>query len=275
MKKFTKKSNKWWDTIIQEALTKGLPEIAEREGLTIQAISYQLKKRGIDRPVKYNRVHNLNEDFFEVIDTEEKAYWLGFIMADGCVTRSSKLYNQANRLSFNLSAIDRPHLEKFVKVINSSAKITDVTPKGTYSNNPISRLSINSVKLCSDLAKYGIVERKTGSECIPYIQIDLLQHFIRGFFDGDGCITISSNSIRTQFVSSYSMLESLKTFLVNQACIRGNPSITHETRRNAKVCYLSYGKHDSVKIYHYLYDNASVYLERKYIKFSQLLSTVA
>jgi hypothetical protein len=272
MKKFTKKSNKWWDTIIQEALTKGLPEIAEREGLTIQAISYQLKKRGIDRPVKYNRVHNLNEDFFEVIDTEEKAYWLGFIMADGCVTRSSKLYNQANRLSFNLSAIDRPHLEKFVKAINSSAKITDITPKGTYSNNPISRLSINSVKMCNDLAKYGIVERKTGYEHLPNLPNELMNHFIRGFFDGDGHATTTRKTVPViGFSSNESMLFELKSFLYHVVGLKGNPSIL----KDKSIFKLSYsGMEDVIKLWDYLYGNATLYLERKYLRLYQLLSSV-
>lgn len=283
MSSFKKRSNEWWEAIIQEALTKGLPEISERENLSVSAICYQLKKRGIDRPIQRNRMHNLNENFFEVIDTEEKAYWLGFIMADGCVTRTTNTTNnKPNRLSFNLSSVDHNHLEKFTRALNSSAKVTEVIPKGSYSNNPISRLSINSVKLCSDLAKYGILERKTGSECVPDFEPCTLRHFIRGFFDGDGYVTYNRNrkheivSPVVGFTSNEQFLVQIKDIFKTNCCITGNPSVIRETRNNAKAWYIAYGgKQDVKNIHKFLYKGATIFLDRKYTKFNQLLSIVA
>lgn len=267
----TRLTKEQWNIVINEAMNEPLPAVAERHGVTIQGIKYQLDKRGIKRERTVYRKHKLQEDYFDTIDTEEKAYWLGFIVADGCVGKSSHLYKQPNRLSFNLSVKDIEQLEKLRFALGSSSKITTVIPKGTYSTNPISRFNVNSVHLCASLSKYGVAEQKTGNEVLPDIPMDLMRHFIRGFFDGDGSITSCSGRVTVNFTSNTDMLLQLRDFLHNAIGTSNRISVYDQYEKQAKM--IQYGGQSDVRtIYHYLYDDATVYLERKYNKFTSLLS---
>lgn len=100
----------------------------------------------------------LNDFYFSKIDTEEKAYWLGFIAADGCVFERP---NCGSTLSFSLNIKDRGHLEKFLKDIKSSALIKEKSGSGYGENTLIASLTINSTQLVNDLKKYGIVPKKS------------------------------------------------------------------------------------------------------------------
>ena len=109
------------------------------------------------------RKHFFDENYFESIDTEEKAYWLGFIAADGCIVKSGD-YN-SYRLYINLGNIDENHLQKFLNSINANdIEIQHYTSTSGFSNKngtKTSRIVLNSLKLCKDLSKYNIHERKS------------------------------------------------------------------------------------------------------------------
>src|SRR4051812_9808472 len=120
------------------------------------------------------RKHFFNESYFNSIDTEDKAYWLGFIAADGNVQFTAK--NKC--LSIGLKFSDKTHLEKFALCLNYNGPIS--------TNRTIAKITLYSAQLTKDLATHGILPRKSfnvkpwsGS---PY----LLKHYWRGVFDGDG-----------------------------------------------------------------------------------------
>jgi hypothetical protein len=133
-----------------------------------------------------------NENYFTQIDTEEKAYWLGFLYADGYIEpiyRKQKI--KAMRAVIGLQEADRNHLEKFLIHIESNAPITQnitiLNHKNYYSN----RVRINNTKMCKDLIKLGCVNNKSLILKFPNDDIipkHLIRHFIRGYFDGDGCV---------------------------------------------------------------------------------------
>ena len=97
------------------------------------------------------RKYNCNYDYFKIIDTPEKAYWLGFIMADGCVMISKRIrklktyetIQQRYFLKIALSSVDTQHLEKFNQCINSSYPVKEYINKTGYKpNSKYSRIII-------------------------------------------------------------------------------------------------------------------------------------
>ena len=118
----------------------------------------------------------MRTDFFDSIDTEEKAYWLGFLAADGNVSRRGVI-----RLT--LAAIDREHVESFGKAIGV-AKPLPVRASATC--RAFVSLAVGSVEMAGDLARHGIVPAKS-LILRPWVGArGLMRHYWRGVFDGDG-----------------------------------------------------------------------------------------
>ena len=125
---------------------KNIRKIAEILEVNHKTISIWMKKHGIKTIGSQGaRKNNLNHDFFESIDSEEKAYWLGFIMADGCVYKGSD--GSSLRLQINLKGSDVEHLQKFQNAIGSSYKIQTKMIK----TSNVCILKVNSTKMCQDL----------------------------------------------------------------------------------------------------------------------------
>lgn len=212
--------------------------------------------------------YSLDEHVFDVIDTEQKAYWLGFLMADG--------YNHENKsaICLRLQAEDAEILEKFKSFLKSDAPM--------YSFERITRVNhlkreqkevrVNSVHLSKQLAKLGCVQGKTYTleypTCVPET---LMNHFIRGYFDGDGCISVkkrnnrkSTNSMTYQLTiaGKKEFLQNIQNWLVKEA---GVNNIRLEIPKNNFAKVLHYGgRINATKILNYLYKDATIYLKRKH-----------
>ena len=173
--------------ILENYINKELSykEIAKIFNVNEKTIKINAKKYGLTSKIGSQgaRKHKFNERYFENIDSEEKAYWLGFIAADGCVYKNKQSY----RLQINLKGSDIDHLKKFQKAICSDYKITEKKVGKAQSNT--CQLKINSTKMCNDLIKNNIIERKSIIFEPPILNKNLMSHFIRGYFDGDGWIT--------------------------------------------------------------------------------------
>src|ERR1035437_3373126 len=159
-----------------------------------------------------------NEDFFDNIDTEEKAYWFGFIIADGGLSKDSY------QLFINLGLKDSLHLIKFANIFGANIKFTNYNDKKGVS------LKLTNKHLYSYLIQSGVYPNKTKIEngyCVKSIHRCLLKHFIRGVFDGDGCITQSKTSksnCNLSIVGHYRLLEKIKNIIVENAKTN-NPNI--------------------------------------------------
>ena len=136
-----------------------------------------------------NRTHNLDEDYFSKIDNEEKAYWLGFLWADGSINKTAKRAAAANRLTLAQKHAEKSHLQKFLDALHADYSIK------TRKSTNICAVDINSRQLCDDLMQlgYGTKENRTK---IPKIPALLMPHFIRGYFDGDGCLSIYEQHVK-------------------------------------------------------------------------------
>lgn len=133
------------------------------------------------------RKYTLNENIFENIDNESKAYWLGFILADGSL-QIRKSGQEVLKLS--LAIIDEPHLQKFLDFIQCDMPIKKyLVGNGLNLNKSEScEITITSKKIVSDLGKLGIGPRKSFTVALPTLDDKLTRHLIRGIWDGDGSV---------------------------------------------------------------------------------------
>ena len=244
-----------------------LSRIEKLTGFSRKKLSVLLKREGICI-IQNNQKYQYNEDFFKCIDTEEKAYWLGFIYADGNVNDFGKF-----ELSVALAYKDKNHLEKLRDILAPNKELSEqeVTLKGKV--YPSVRLQICNKVIVQDLIKLGCYPRKTSIITFPNEQIlpkHLQNHFIRGYFDGDGSLTI--NYSKTNAVQPKFSLLGTEPFLLSIQDIFSDYGVTPVklyTKGNAYVYYKG-GRQQCLKIREYLYHNATVYLERKAEKFRQL-----
>lgn len=145
-------------------------------------VLYRIRKK-YDLKFFQKRIYFFNEDYFKLINTKERAYWLGFIYADGYIKKGDYA------LVFNLSIKDKVLLEKFCKEINLS--IEKIQIQNTRKH--IVELQISSKEIVSDLGKLGCVNKKSLIIRLPNLgtrELDL--SFLSGFFDGDGSANTSS-----------------------------------------------------------------------------------
>jgi len=131
-------------------------EIARRLGWQLEQVEEFLSTyTGYYRPTK--RQFYVNDEFFERIDTEEKAYWLGFLYADGSVHHIN--------LTIALQRSDEEHLKLFLKHLESENGVyqhdNTYVYKGETKNRYFSSISISSAKIVEDLTKLGCFPQKT------------------------------------------------------------------------------------------------------------------
>ncbi len=202
--------------------------------------------------------YSLNRNFFETIDTEKSAYWFGFLMADG--------YNSGNFIRIDIQ--DEFHLEKFRnEIYTNQDKPIKIKLSATGKN--VYYLAINDKKFISDCERFGLVKNKSLIAEYPNIDPNMDKHFIRGLFDGDGCLTytMDKNYRRYTFsiVGSYNMILSVKEKLLNIGIYVGF--------RKTKSIYELHirGNRQIIKILDWLYDDSTIYLDRKYIKYNDMI----
>lgn len=206
-----------------------------------------------------HRRYNFNVDYFTEIDTEEKAYWLGFLCADGCITDKM--------IKLELQASDKHHIEKFLIAVNAKNK------KLKYRKDVNSYLTyLNSVKMVDDLKGLGCTPRKTFVLKFPtaeQVPLPLLNHFMRGYFDGDGCVYVRSKVSgvnRFTVTGNINFILEYKKNLFN--AIDKHNDVLLQNTASAEIKTLALGGNTQIKkIYDFLYMNATIYLERKKEKF--------
>lgn len=232
-------------------------KIGELVNKSKNGVFYTLHKYNINTS---NRVYDLrknkvNDNFFSNIDTEEKAYILGFFMADGCI-------DDRDVFSITIHKQDKYILEKFIESMEAETEVKEY--------NGYVRYSIKSKQIRIDLEKLGITPRKTKVLCMPKIPNHLYKHLIRGYFDGDGSIWFDkgSNQYRIQFIGTKQVLEFISRELdINNKIIVANKDKT-VFRLNAS------GNIRVSSILDRIYEDSTIYLERKqqkYISCKQLM----
>lgn len=207
------------------------------------------------------RKYNCDNNYFNCIETEHKAYWLGLIAADGYVSTDKR-----NLLSLTLHQDDSGILSSFLKDLNSDYPII------YNKRDKCCRVDINSKQIVTNLALYNIVPRKTFKFQFPNeLDNELYNHFIRGYFDGDGCVYISkTKQIEYTVTSNEHFLEQLQDILIRQCNL--NKTIFKKYKRTDIKTMVYCGNKQSKRIYDYMYKNATIYFPRKKEKFDSVLS---
>lgn len=271
-----------WVKIAENFYNQGMSykDIALQVNKNRKTVSNYLRKLGYKSNPKYVRIidpkklqkynYSYAETLFETIDTEEKAYWLGFLYADGYIDDSKNIIELA------LKEEDLYHLKKFRSFWHMDDKPISKKIKTIYNKKYIGyRFYISNQKIKKDLINLGCGPSKTFTLKYPdenQVPIELQHHFIRGYFDGDGCIT----NHRTSKIS----LEILGTedFLngyINWTTIPRNKLYSFNHSNIKRIIYS--GK-NAIKILDRIYDNAHIFLDRKfekYLYFRRLISKTA
>lgn len=214
-----------------------------------------------------------NENYFEVIDTEAKAYFLGFLIADGCVIEPNAAANHPNyKISLELQECDSYILEQLKQELKLTS--TNLYHSERIKGNSVSKtnsLSWYSTKMANDLSQYGVVSRKTSTVFLPTLKEHLMPHLIRGMIDGDGSITIShiegKPHLVVYFCGNEKCVTQVRNYLVKQLNIY-NVKVVKVNDNLSQISWAS--KNDIEKIKKYLYENANFYLYRKFNKFKEL-----
>lgn len=168
-----------------------------------------------------NFKHSYNRDYFEKIDTAEKAYWLGFILADGNIQDNRRKPNKSTscQIRIRLQKSDKGHLEKFKNALNAvDTKVKIVKNYGNISKNMNDECLINfySKKLVDDLIDKNIDFNKSMYER-PYYDLNenFLSDYIRGYYDGDGYISLGK-APEIGFLSSKEMCDFIEKVLYDK-----------------------------------------------------------
>ena len=245
--------------------------VGEKYGHNEKTILHWLHKHNIDvTPKGYGaRKYSVNANYFKKIDDEHKAYWLGFIYADGCVFHGSS--PNSYRIQINQKASAEYHLKALLKDIKSDYPIyhKKVTVKGKIYKTIA--LHIDNTDMALDLVHHGIVPRKTYCDTIPCVPENLLSHFFRGFFDGDGCISCKKNrknSWRFECVCRRDFAEYMQQCLANINVT----SYIYPTKSENMFSLTVLSQSEIKDIGEWLYNNSSIFLKSKHDKFLKAMS---
>lgn len=230
--------------------------IAKQLNVSYGKIKLILAYLGIDNRKRTSK-YKLNENYFEKIDNEHKAYWLGFLYADGCVGE------KRNRVELALQEQDYNHILKFKKFLKSEHKIGIKIKNGIYKSY---RLGFNNAKIKQDLIALGCLPQKTKQLQFPtndQVPDYLLKHFIRGYLDADGCIRKGTTTyINIELLGYESILKPIVSFFNLEG---------HIYRfKHSDVKRFIIGGSKAQEILDMLYKDATIYLDRKYKKYLEL-----
>lgn len=221
-----------------------------------------LKNAGVPRRSgsQIRRKFFLKEDYFSKIDSPSKAYILGFIYADGCVFQNKK--------GSGCSIYIHP---KDVEIINFIR--SELTDKPIYTTkHGLVGLTLYSSRLVNDLISLGVFVAKSLILNFPtenQVPKHLLNHFIRGVFDGDGSVSFSLGKPNAKFCGSKNFIKGLHSFLLNFSNIKSN---IFDSKKNC--FYLSFQSKDSFRrLFQFLYVEDGFFLSRKKKKFIETLES--
>lgn len=228
-------------------------------------------------------MYNLNKDFFKKINNEKSAYWLGFLMADGCINETRNKTTgkiKSMSLSVSLSTDDKEHLNKFLSDIESDFIVRDEICHLNGKEYKYSRIQLSNTEICRDLIELNCTPRKSLTLKYPFGKIpeEFEKDFIRGYFDGDGSVSFSENWAYYKDKNKYYLT---KNFYVNILGTQDFLDVISEilAKNNIRNSIKKYKKNTSeiritgsknlLNFAHYIYKDSSVYLDRKYEKFIQ------
>jgi intein-encoded DNA endonuclease-like protein len=248
-----------------------LAQISRESGVCRPTVRKILRQAGL-RNVKKEDVDNsrfLNKEMFKAIDNEASAYFLGLMYADG---NTYIRHNGIPTVSISLQERDKHILESFRDLVAPKHGLYFKQDKTQKRQNQFS-LSFSNREIGQQLIKLGCIPAKSLKLTFPdFLPNNLLRHFIRGYFDGDGCLY--SNAIKSDYTAYMFSLMSTKEFCQSvKGVFNSTPGVNSGiyTRKNGITSELSTGGNRQVhKLMKWLYKDANYFIQRKYDKFLEL-----
>lgn len=245
-----------------------LKDISKDYGVTLETIrKVILDNGGQIRTSAESKNPYFIKNYFKNIDTEAKAYFLGFLITDGCVSDPDIKNNHPNnRIRLEVQEQDAYILESF----KNELKLTNSKLYQRVKENSVTKtLCWYSTEMANDLSQYGVVPRKTLTTFLPNIDEKLMSHLIRGLIDGDGWITEihtrpNKSHLVIGFCGSEQCVTQLRDYLVNRLNIYPVKVI----QNGINLWQVSWASQKDVKkIGDFIYQDANFYLTRKFNKY--------
>ncbi len=245
-------------------------EIGNHIGLTRRQVQGWLDNHLKDRA---HKIRQFNDKYFSNIDTPAKAYWLGFIYADGWI---SIHYNKHYEFGIQLQREDEYMLcelnnelggQHIIKHIHTETKIVD-NDFVTIADSSV--LRVYSKQLVLDLYNNGIDIKKSGSNIFPIVANELFPDFLRGYIDGDGCIHVMRRGILGVHITSanVSILEYIRNKLLDDYGISSAMYKEESETWRTKYRLYCFRKDDVKRLLDMIYYKKDLpKLERKYEKY--------
>jgi len=246
-----------------------LKEIGQKYGVTESCISIIIRTYGVQGRT---RKYRLKENFFETINSEEKAYFLGFLFADGHNNTQKK------QISLQLACKDKEILDQFNKIIYLDEKPLyfrkgkAVLIKGKPANRTDSYcLEINSTKISDDLAHLGCVRQKTIKCFPPTLKLEFFKHFLRGYFDGDGCLCIPKIEFNRGGAIQIAVNKPFGLEIIKELSkyLDINIHLYQSSHKNMLYYITIGGIHQIKKFMDFIYQDAQFFLKRKKEKYEE------
>lgn len=234
-------------------------EISAKMSIKDWMVHRVLKNAGIKLMTRseYTSTFRDNTNFFEKIDSHEKAHILGFIFADGYIKED------ANKLQLDVSSKDIEYLNKVRDMICPERPIK-ILDRGAVG---MARLNVTNQKMINDLKRFGLHQAKSLTLKWPVgIPDEFINSFVLGYFDGDGCITKNSiGDYRVEWLSTEEFLKDLSFYL--QKILIKQPKIS----KKGKIHKIQIGGNlQIIKICQWMYKNSELFLSRKKTRYEEL-----
>jgi len=209
--------------------------------------------------------YHIKENYFNT-ETSNMAYILGLLASDGCVASNKNL------IYIELQRSDKELLEKVNQELENERPVKDYCASNGYEN---SKIYFYSKQAKEQLAKYKIIPNKTYSENFGFptnLQKKYWIDYIRGYFDGDGCIKDSNHTPTWEINSvNYEIIETIQKFFLEEFNIQLKIQTFINNRKIPMYRVYCYGQENCHKIFDILYNNTNLFLTRKKEKFKSLL----
>lgn len=200
---------------------------------------------------EHSRVHQYNQDFFGRIDTEHKAYWLGFMYGDGNVCQ------RLQQVTVGLNRVDRAHLEKFCGALGANSElVVDWDREAPGGTQQYSKVVLSSKKMALDLFSHGCIPNKSLVAAAPVgVPTILERHFIRGVWDADGSLLFGGKQDEMSLVGTHELLA-----WIGERLPGTNPAV----RPHGNIWRIRSLTANVSSWVNYLYGDSAVYLDRKF-----------
>lgn len=242
---------------LKDSLDSGLStrQISRLFGIHRNTVSYWIHKYNLTDSMRYKKPIYIDDKMFNKIDTKQKAYILGYVLADAAVS------DDCIEISCALGDVE---ILEFISDNVGCNIITDNTLDLKARRFPRARVVIGNKNIVTDILKHG---GKKNSRRVPIVPKDLDRFLLLGFFDGDGCITWGKRKDRDRlwhkisFTSSLKLLTGVQNILINRVGI--SSSIKPKSGENCFVLEFA-NREDVVKFIDYIYpDDDFIVLNRK------------